>query len=156
MTEFLRSLREHACVGVVGGSDLPKICQQLAGGDQKVVHEMCEYVFAENGLVAFKGKWKRRGACVAGEFRSKSSPKENKWWGVNNKRASDMLSIGCCWVPIDAVSEGLLLYCVTIQVRRRIALCCFYIFVASLKNHETKEGYDRHWVDLYLTSIMKG
>ena len=55
MTEFLRSLRDHACVGVVGGSDLPKICQQLAGGDEKQVHNLCEYVFAENGLVAFKG-----------------------------------------------------------------------------------------------------
>ncbi|KAF0298423.1 putative phosphomannomutase [Amphibalanus amphitrite] len=55
MTGFLSSLREHACVGVVGGSDLPKICQQLAGGDEKAVHSMCEYVFAENGLVAFKG-----------------------------------------------------------------------------------------------------
>ncbi|XP_037093897.1 probable phosphomannomutase [Pollicipes pollicipes] len=55
MTEFLRSVREHACVGVVGGSDLPKICQQLAGGDEASVHRLCEYVFAENGLVAFKG-----------------------------------------------------------------------------------------------------
>lgn len=54
MTQFVTSLGQHACVGVVGGSDLPKIYEQLAKGDAAAVHNMCEFVFAENGLVAFK------------------------------------------------------------------------------------------------------
>nr|XP_040042050.1 phosphomannomutase 2 [Gasterosteus aculeatus aculeatus] len=50
MAEFLEELRTRVCVGVVGGSDLSKIKEQL-GND--VIHKV-DYVFAENGLVAYK------------------------------------------------------------------------------------------------------
>ena len=53
MLAFLQHLRTEAGVGVgiVGGSDLSKITEQLG---PTVVHDY-EYVFAENGLVAFAG-----------------------------------------------------------------------------------------------------
>jgi phosphomannomutase len=49
---WLVSLREKVTIGFVGGSDLPKQKEQL-GED---VQDMFDYCFAENGLVAFKGK----------------------------------------------------------------------------------------------------
>jgi len=51
MKEFLLRLKEKAVIGIVGGSDLPKMEEQM-GGDG--VTEMYDYVFSENGLVAFK------------------------------------------------------------------------------------------------------
>ncbi|XP_059191163.1 phosphomannomutase 2 [Centropristis striata] len=50
MTEFLEKLRTRLRVGVVGGSDLCKIKEQL--GDDVI--QRVDYVFAENGLVAYK------------------------------------------------------------------------------------------------------
>lgn len=50
MDEFLQRLKTRVRVGVVGGSDLVKIKEQL-GSD--VIQKM-DYVFAENGLVAYK------------------------------------------------------------------------------------------------------
>ncbi|CAN9510047.1 unnamed protein product [Ophioblennius macclurei] len=50
MAEFLQKLRARVRVGVVGGSDLVKIKEQL-GND---VIQKVDYVFAENGLVAYK------------------------------------------------------------------------------------------------------
>uniref|UniRef100_A0A8C5Q2E4 Phosphomannomutase n=1 Tax=Leptobrachium leishanense TaxID=445787 RepID=A0A8C5Q2E4_9ANUR len=50
MAEFLQNLRKHGKVGVVGGSDFEKIKEQL-GED---VVEKFDYVFAENGLVAYR------------------------------------------------------------------------------------------------------
>lgn len=50
MTEFLEKLRARFRVGVVGGSDLNKIREQL--GDD--VTQRVDYLFAENGLVAYK------------------------------------------------------------------------------------------------------
>ncbi|XP_030068027.1 phosphomannomutase 2 isoform X1 [Microcaecilia unicolor] len=50
MAEFLQALRKKMKVGVVGGSDFDKIKEQL-GED---VVEKYDYVFAENGLVAYK------------------------------------------------------------------------------------------------------
>lgn len=50
MAEFLEKLRTKVRVGVVGGSDLCKIQEQL-GND---VIQKVDYVFAENGLVAYK------------------------------------------------------------------------------------------------------
>ncbi|CAG9465730.1 unnamed protein product [Pedinophyceae sp. YPF-701] len=51
MTAFMNELREYVTVGVVGGSDFSKIKEQL--GDD--VLERHDYIFAENGLVAYKG-----------------------------------------------------------------------------------------------------
>ncbi|NP_001297974.1 phosphomannomutase 2 [Esox lucius] len=48
--EFLQRLRGRVRVGVVGGSDFTKIREQL--GDD--VLQKVDYVFAENGLVAYK------------------------------------------------------------------------------------------------------
>ncbi|KAJ1097863.1 hypothetical protein NDU88_002979 [Pleurodeles waltl] len=48
--DFLQQLRKKVKVGVVGGSDYEKIKEQL--GDDVV--EKFDYVFAENGLVAYK------------------------------------------------------------------------------------------------------
>ncbi|XP_017259282.1 phosphomannomutase 2 [Kryptolebias marmoratus] len=50
MRAFLEKLRTRVRVGVVGGSDLVKIKEQL-GND---VIQKVDYVFAENGLVAYK------------------------------------------------------------------------------------------------------
>ncbi|MBN3303828.1 PMM2 Phosphomannomutase, partial [Amia calva] len=50
MDEFLQRLKKKVRVGVVGGSDFDKIREQL-GSD---VVEKVDYVFAENGLVAYK------------------------------------------------------------------------------------------------------
>ncbi|XP_029307334.1 phosphomannomutase 2 isoform X1 [Cottoperca gobio] len=50
MSAFLEKLKTLVGVGVVGGSDLSKIKEQL--GDD-VIQKM-DYVFAENGLVAYK------------------------------------------------------------------------------------------------------
>jgi len=51
MKDFMEKLRTKVIVGIVGGSDLPKIKEQM-GGDYFV--ESYDYVFAENGLVAYK------------------------------------------------------------------------------------------------------
>lgn len=50
MLEFLQKLKSRIRVGVVGGSDLCKIQEQL--GDDII--QKVDYVFAENGLVAYK------------------------------------------------------------------------------------------------------
>ncbi|XP_058082974.1 phosphomannomutase isoform X2 [Magnolia sinica] len=49
MLEFMQNLRKVVTVGVVGGSDLVKISEQLG----KTVDDY-DYVFSENGLVAHK------------------------------------------------------------------------------------------------------
>ncbi|KAF6126467.1 phosphomannomutase 2 [Phyllostomus discolor] len=50
MDDFLQKLRQKVKIGVVGGSDLEKVQEQL-GND---VVEKYDYVFPENGLVAYK------------------------------------------------------------------------------------------------------
>ncbi|XP_045427256.1 phosphomannomutase 2 isoform X3 [Pipistrellus kuhlii] len=50
MDDFLQKLRQKVKIGVVGGSDLEKVQEQL-GND---VIEKYDYVFPENGLVAYK------------------------------------------------------------------------------------------------------
>ncbi|EXC16348.1 hypothetical protein L484_006555 [Morus notabilis] len=50
MLEFMRELRKVVTVGVVGGSDLSKITEQLG----KTVIDDYDYVFSENGLVAHR------------------------------------------------------------------------------------------------------
>lgn len=50
MDQWLRALRTKARVGIVGGSDLVKQKEQLG---ERIVAEW-DYVFSENGLVAFK------------------------------------------------------------------------------------------------------
>lgn len=50
MLGFMRELRKVVTVGVVGGSDLVKISEQLG----KTVIDDYDYVFSENGLVAHK------------------------------------------------------------------------------------------------------
>jgi len=52
MKNFLVSLRKRVPVGLVGGSDLSKIAEQMGG--QQVLEEF-DYVFSENGLVAYNG-----------------------------------------------------------------------------------------------------
>ncbi|KAK9824514.1 hypothetical protein WJX72_011006 [[Myrmecia] bisecta] len=47
---FMQELRKYVKVGIVGGSDLHKICEQL-GPDATTEYD---YFFAENGLVAYK------------------------------------------------------------------------------------------------------
>ncbi|XP_051819591.1 phosphomannomutase 2 [Antechinus flavipes] len=50
MDDFLQKLRQKIKIGVVGGSDFDKVQEQL--GDN--VLEKYDYVFPENGLVAYK------------------------------------------------------------------------------------------------------
>jgi len=53
MEECLQKLKEKCVVGLVGGSDLTKITEQMTIGDQSVLQRF-DYVFSENGLVAHK------------------------------------------------------------------------------------------------------
>ncbi|KAK3089357.1 hypothetical protein FSP39_002990 [Pinctada imbricata] len=52
MEDFLKRLRSKVTVALVGGSDLVKIAEQMGGHDGLMKN--FDYVFAENGLVAFK------------------------------------------------------------------------------------------------------
>jgi phosphomannomutase len=52
MLAFLKELHEHVDIGIVGGSDLSKIQEQL--GDV-LTYDFIDYVFSENGLVAHGG-----------------------------------------------------------------------------------------------------
>ena len=51
MKEFILKLKETCVIGIVGGSDLVKMEEQM-GGDGCT--RMYDYVFSENGLLAFK------------------------------------------------------------------------------------------------------
>lgn len=53
MIAMLRQLRKKLVVGVVGGSDFVKIAEQLVYPGSTVIDEL-DYVFAENGLTAYK------------------------------------------------------------------------------------------------------
>nr|SVE85697.1 EOG090X0BFR [Daphnia pulicaria] len=48
---LLTKVKQVATIGLVGGSDFKKIAEQMGGAD--VINKF-EYVFAENGLVAYK------------------------------------------------------------------------------------------------------
>jgi phosphomannomutase len=52
MKEFLKRLKEKVTIGLVGGSDQKKIIEQLGGSDEAI--NDFDYVFSENGLVAYK------------------------------------------------------------------------------------------------------
>ncbi|CAF0928471.1 unnamed protein product [Brachionus calyciflorus] len=56
MEEFMERLKKKVTVGLVGGSDLAKILEQLGG--EKALGKY-DYVFSENGLVAHKN-----GECI--------------------------------------------------------------------------------------------
>ncbi|KAE9414987.1 hypothetical protein Angca_003423, partial [Angiostrongylus cantonensis] len=53
--QFLADIRKCVSVAIVGGSDLSKITEQLAGSENELLSQF-DYVFSENGLVGFKGK----------------------------------------------------------------------------------------------------
>ncbi|XP_015914315.2 phosphomannomutase 2 [Parasteatoda tepidariorum] len=52
MKDFLKVLREKVSIGLVGGSDMKKITEQMNEGSAVV--NKYDYIFAENGLVAYK------------------------------------------------------------------------------------------------------
>uniref|UniRef100_A0A914DDD7 Phosphomannomutase n=1 Tax=Acrobeloides nanus TaxID=290746 RepID=A0A914DDD7_9BILA len=54
MKAFLQKVHTQIPLAVVGGSDLPKIVEQLGGTLEKVQTEF-DFVFSENGLVGFHG-----------------------------------------------------------------------------------------------------
>eukprot|EP00116_Pleurobrachia_bachei_P009284 sb/3469546/ len=56
MLAFMKDLASRVTVGIVGGSDEVKIVEQLDGHQ----HEIAEYMFSENGLVA-----KKKGEIIA-------------------------------------------------------------------------------------------
>ena len=62
MRDFLQELRKVVTVGIVGGSDLKKIKEQL-GDDAETAYD---YLFSENGLVAHKA-----GTLLATQSRKK-------------------------------------------------------------------------------------
>ena len=51
--QFLHELQQHVTVGLVGGSDLEKIAEQMNCTEEELVKKF-PYVFSENGLVAYK------------------------------------------------------------------------------------------------------
>ena len=50
---FMENARNHATLGIVGGSDIGKIAEQMKGMN---VMDKYDYVFSENGLVGHKGR----------------------------------------------------------------------------------------------------
>ena len=67
MDLFLQELRKKSLIGLVGGSDIVKIAEQIGGTEgisrsssssfifnEHVAIAKYDYVFAENGLVAYK------------------------------------------------------------------------------------------------------
>lgn len=52
MLDFLKDLHDKVDIGIVGGSDLSKIKEQL--GEDLLNYKFIDYVFSENGLVAHK------------------------------------------------------------------------------------------------------
>lgn len=57
MIEFLKELHKYVDIGVVGGSDLGKIKEQL--GNELLSYDFIDYVFSENGLLAY-----HKGICI--------------------------------------------------------------------------------------------
>ncbi|KAI6181096.1 ATP synthase subunit gamma, mitochondrial [Aphelenchoides besseyi] len=55
MRQFLQSIRNKVQIGVVSGSDLVKITEQLADNAAEL-RRSYDYVFTENGLVSFHGE----------------------------------------------------------------------------------------------------
>lgn len=53
LAEFLLLLRQKMPVALVGGSDIGKIVEQMGSNFGEVVNKF-DYIFAENGLMAFK------------------------------------------------------------------------------------------------------
>ena len=51
MKAFMEALQQKVRVGIVGGSDLAKITEQISGVEQA---KKFDYLFSENGLVAYK------------------------------------------------------------------------------------------------------
>jgi len=56
MTDFMDKLYSKVSCAIVGGSDFKKICEQLKSPDGRKVTEKFDYVFSENGLLAYKGE----------------------------------------------------------------------------------------------------
>ncbi|WFD25612.1 phosphomannomutase [Malassezia nana] len=54
MLATLKELREHVAIGFVGGSDLSKIREQLQLPGHADIVTQFDYVFAENGLTAYR------------------------------------------------------------------------------------------------------
>ncbi|CAG0918501.1 unnamed protein product [Notodromas monacha] len=54
MMAIMESLRKHVFVGVVSGSNFPKLVEQIAGSDSEISDlSGYDYIFAENGLDAY-------------------------------------------------------------------------------------------------------
>lgn len=60
MKEFLQKLRRKVVIGLVGGSDLVKIEEQMDNSARSAY----DFVFAENGLTAFQGSTELKGGSV--------------------------------------------------------------------------------------------
>ena len=56
MTDFMDKLYSKVSCAIVGGSDFKKISEQLYSPDGRKVTEKFDYVFSENGLLAYKGE----------------------------------------------------------------------------------------------------
>jgi len=54
MLSILKEIRKKSVIGFVGGSDLPKISEQLVPDGKGNVVDNFDYGFAQNGLTAFK------------------------------------------------------------------------------------------------------
>lgn len=54
MANFLQQVHSKVPLAVVGGSDMPKVIEQL-GGTLEKAQSTFDYLFFENGLVGFHG-----------------------------------------------------------------------------------------------------
>ena len=74
---FKDEVMPKATVGLVGGSDLKKIAEQMKGAD---VVSRFDYFFSENGLVAFKGGQLVAEQSILRKFGEKNLQKMINFW----------------------------------------------------------------------------
>ena len=74
---FKEEVMPKATVGLVGGSDLKKIAEQMKGAD---VVSRFDYFFSENGLVAYKGGQLVAEQSILRKFGEKNLQKMINFW----------------------------------------------------------------------------
>ena len=74
---FKDEVMPKATVGLVGGSDLKKIAEQMKGAD---VVSRFDYFFSENGLVAYKGGQLVAEQSILRKFGEKNLQKMINFW----------------------------------------------------------------------------
>ena len=74
MVNLLKSLKkiDNISIGTIGGSNLPKQEEQLKHKDIGSLQNFFDYVFAENGLIAYKGDIKLGDDSIRAKYDQKT------------------------------------------------------------------------------------